>query len=40
MRGIMAQRLLPAVQGFEVGVVPATEVLLNSPTVQEKIRAS
>jgi twitching motility protein PilT len=38
MRAILAQRLLPAVEGFEVGVVPATEVLINTPIVQEKIR--
>lgn len=38
LRAICAQRLLPAVEGFEVGTVPATEVLLNSPTVAEKIR--
>ncbi len=38
LRGIMAQRLVPAVEGFEVGVVPATEVLLKSPLVAEKIR--
>jgi twitching motility protein PilT len=38
LRAILAQRLLPAVEGFEVGVVPATEVLLNTPIVQDKIR--
>src|SRR5690606_18755046 len=38
LRAILAQRLLPAVEGFEVGVVPATEVLLNSPIVKDKIR--
>src|SRR5262249_9177199 len=38
MRAILAQRLLPAVDGFEVGVVPATEILINTPIVQEKIR--
>ncbi|MCZ6850854.1 MAG: PilT/PilU family type 4a pilus ATPase [Planctomycetota bacterium] len=34
---IMAQRLLPSVRD-DVARVPATEVLLNSPIVQEKIR--
>jgi twitching motility protein PilT len=38
MKAILAQRLLPAVEGFEVNVVPACEVLLNSPVVCEKIR--
>jgi twitching motility protein PilT len=38
LRAICAQRLLPAVEGFEVGVVPATEVLLNSPIVRDRIR--
>ena len=38
MRAILAQRLLPAVEDFEVGVVPATEVLLNTPIVKDKIR--
>jgi twitching motility protein PilT len=38
LRAILAQRLLPAVENFEVGVVPATEVLLNSPIVKDKIR--
>lgn len=41
MRAILAQRLLPAVESFENGrggVVPAVEVLLNTPIVQEKIR--
>jgi len=38
LRAICAQRLLPAVEGFEASVVPATEVLINSPTVREKIR--
>lgn len=38
MRAIFAQRLLPAVDGFESSVVPACEVLLNSPVVAEKIR--
>lgn len=38
MKAILAQRLLPAVEGFEVNVVPACEVLLNSSIVAEKIR--
>jgi twitching motility protein PilT len=38
LKAICAQRLLPAVAGFEVSVVPATEVLLNTPIVGEKIR--
>lgn len=38
LRAICAQRLLPAVSGFEVSVVPATEVLLGTPIVREKIR--
>lgn len=38
LKAICAQRLLPAVEGFESSVVPATEVLLNSPVVREKIR--
>lgn len=38
LKAICAQRLLPAVEGFEVGRVPATEVLLSSPIVREKIR--
>ncbi|MBY0310951.1 MAG: PilT/PilU family type 4a pilus ATPase [Phycisphaerales bacterium] len=41
LRAILAQRLLPAVETFNEGkggVVPACEVLLNSPIVQEKIR--
>jgi twitching motility protein PilT len=38
LRAVCAQRLLPAVPGFEVGIVPATEVLLASPSVREKIR--
>jgi twitching motility protein PilT len=38
MRAIFAQRLLPAVDNFEVGVVPACEVLLSNPSVAEKIR--
>jgi twitching motility protein PilT len=38
LRAILAQRLLPAVENFEVGTVPAVEVLLNSPIVKDKIR--
>lgn len=38
LKAICAQRLLPAVPGFEVGVVPACEVLIGTPTVREKIR--
>jgi len=38
LKAVCAQRLLPAVENFEVSVVPATEVLLNSPIVQQKIR--
>ncbi len=37
LRAVMAQRLIPSVKPG-VKVVPATEVLLNSPTVREKIR--
>ncbi|MFG0284713.1 MAG: type IV pilus twitching motility protein PilT [Phycisphaerales bacterium JB039] len=38
LRGICAQRLLPATPEVGVGAVPATEVLLNNPIVSEKIR--
>ena len=38
LKAICAQRLLPAVDGFEVGVVPATEVLLSNPAMRERIR--
>jgi twitching motility protein PilT len=38
LRAVCAQKLIPAVDGFEVRVVPACEVLLNSPVVREKIR--
>ncbi|MEM7755260.1 MAG: PilT/PilU family type 4a pilus ATPase [Planctomycetota bacterium] len=38
LHAICAQKLIPAVDGFEVGVVPATEVLLANSTVREKIR--
>jgi len=37
LRGVLAQRLLPAVKPG-TKVVPATEVLLNTPIVGEKIR--
>lgn len=41
LKAVLAQRLLPAVSTFEGGgkVVPASEVLINTPIVQEKIRA-
>ncbi len=39
LKAVMAQRLLPSVRK-DVGRIPATEVLLNSPTVQDKIRES
>lgn len=38
LAAICAQRLIPAVKDFEAKIVPATEVLLNSPTVRDKIR--
>lgn len=38
LRAILAQRLLPAVPGFEVKVVPACEVLISNGTVREHIR--
>jgi twitching motility protein PilT len=38
LKAVCAQRLLPAVPEFEVSRVPATEVLLNSPVVRDKIR--
>ena len=38
LRAVCAQRLLPALPEVGVGMVPATEVLLNTPTVREKIR--
>jgi twitching motility protein PilT len=38
LRAILAQKLLPAVDNFEVKVVPAVEVLINTPIVQQKIR--
>lgn len=38
LKAICAQKLLPAVEGFECKVVPATEVLIANPSVREKIR--
>jgi twitching motility protein PilT len=38
LKAICAQKLIPAVDGFETKVVPATEVLLASPSVRDKIR--
>jgi twitching motility protein PilT len=38
LKAICAQRLLPAVENFEVAVVPACEVLINNPSVKERIR--
>ncbi|MBX3376026.1 MAG: PilT/PilU family type 4a pilus ATPase [Phycisphaeraceae bacterium] len=38
MRAVCAQRLLPALPEVGVGMVPATEVLLNTAIVREKIR--
>jgi twitching motility protein PilT len=38
LKAICAQRLLPAFEESGVGMVPATEVLLTSPTVRDKIR--
>ena len=38
LRAICAQKLIPSVEGFENKVVPACEILLNSPVVREKIR--
>lgn len=35
---ICAQRLIPALDDFAAGVVPATEVLINTPLVRDKIR--
>ena len=37
LKAVMAQRLLPSVRD-DVDRVPATEVLLNNPTVADKIR--
>ncbi len=38
LRAICAQKLLPALEGFSAKVVPATEVLIGTPLVKEKIR--
>ncbi|HZW09517.1 MAG TPA: PilT/PilU family type 4a pilus ATPase [Phycisphaerales bacterium] len=38
LRAVCAQKLIPAVESFEVKVVPACEVLLSSPAVRDKIR--
>jgi twitching motility protein PilU len=41
LKAVCAQRLLPAVPDFNEGrggVVPATEVLLNTPIVRERVR--
>lgn len=38
MRAVCAQRLLPALPETNIGMIPATEVLLNSPVVRERIR--
>ncbi len=38
LRGVLAQRLLPALPETKLGVVPACEVLLGTSTVREKIR--
>lgn len=38
MKAVCAQRLLPALPETGVGMVPATEVLLNTPVVRDKIR--
>jgi twitching motility protein PilT len=38
LRAVCAQRLLPALPEVGVGMVPATEVLLNTATVRDKIR--
>ncbi|MBS0192225.1 MAG: PilT/PilU family type 4a pilus ATPase [Phycisphaerales bacterium] len=38
LRAICAQKLLPALEGFNNAVVPATEVLLGTSLVKEKIR--
>lgn len=38
LRAICAQKLLPALDSFGAKVVPATEVLLGTPLVKEKIR--
>jgi twitching motility protein PilT len=38
LRAVCAQRLLPALPEVGVGMVPATEVLLNTAVVREKVR--
>jgi twitching motility protein PilT len=38
LKAVCAQRLMPALEDFEVGRVPATEVLINNAVVREKIR--
>jgi twitching motility protein PilT len=38
LKAVCAQRLLPAVPEIGVGMVPATEVLLNTAVVRDKIR--
>lgn len=38
LRAICAQKLLPSLEGFKNSVVPATEVLLGTSLVKEKIR--
>lgn len=38
LKAICAQKLMPAVANFECKVVPATEVLIASPSVRDKIR--
>jgi twitching motility protein PilT len=38
LKAVCAQRLLPALEGIGVSMVPATEVLLTSPVMKDKIR--
>lgn len=38
LKAVCAQRLLPALPEVGIGMIPATEVLLNTATVREKIR--
>jgi twitching motility protein PilT len=38
LKAVCAQRLLPALLESNLGMVPATEVLINTPIVREKIR--
>jgi twitching motility protein PilT len=38
LKAVCAQRLLPALPETGLGMVPATEVLINTPIVREKIR--